>query len=320
VGTEGGTGPVYRVTLTGGSRIAAQAISSTENDLLIEPRRQPPLKVPLKQVKSVRFRASAPTTDPQWLGIVEREQRGDALVIRRDADRLDPQQGLITGFKPESVTFDLEGTVVNAPIERLEGVVFGNTDSETAVAPIQVTDTFGSVWSVVALEASNADEPLRLQLSGSIRHELPLDQIASIRWSGGLRMLASEPPAAANYQPFLGTSVSSESQTAFFGPAAEGDFDLRMHSGSIVEYRIEPGYRTLAGAVRRHSAVEKASAVSMRIELDGKPVWEQSLQDAELRGFELPLQDARRLTIVVDNGGDGELGDTVLIVRPRLLK
>ncbi len=66
--------------------------------------------------------------------------------------------------------------------------------------------------------------------------------------------------------------------------------------------------------------VAKASSVTVRIELDGKTVWEQTLLDAAPRGFELPLDGARRLAIRVETDGDGELGDTVRIARPRLLK
>ncbi len=192
------TGPTYLVTLVGGSRIAAQALSSTQSELIIEPRRQSPLQVPFKQVKAIRFRAAAATTDPQWLGILEREQRGDALVIRRAADRLDPQQGLVTSVNTETVDFDLDGTPVKAPVDRLEGVVFGGTPNVESNANIRVSDVYGSTWAVRSLAPSQGEQPLRMQLSGSMEHELPLDQIASILWSGGVRMLAEEKPASSN--------------------------------------------------------------------------------------------------------------------------
>ena len=93
-----------------------------------------------------------------------------------------------------------------------------------------------------------------------------------------------------------------------------------MHAGSSIEFRIEPGYLTFAGAAGRYDGVAEASSVSVRITLDGKVVWEQAFLDAGLRGFELPLDGARRLAIEVSGDGDGDLGDTVRIARPRLLK
>ena len=314
------TGPSCQVALVGGSRIAAQALSSTNSELVIEPRRQDSLTVPFKQVKAIRFRAASVTTDPQWLGILEREQRGDTLVIRRAGERLDPQQGLVTGVTTDAVQFDLDGTPVNAPVDRLEGVVFGGNTISESNANIQVTDIYGSTWSVLKLEPSSGDQPLRMQLSDSLQHELPVDQIESIRWSGGIRMLADEKPAASNYQPFLATSIDAKLQEAFFGPVVAGQSDLTMHGGSSIEFRIEPGYLTFAGAVCRDERVTKASSVTVQIQLDAKTVWEQTLTDAELRGFELPLDGARRLAIMISSDGDGDLGDTVRIARPRLLK
>ena len=216
---ESRTGPSLRVTLAGGSKIAVQSLSSTDNDLVIEPRRQSPLSVPFKQVKSIRFRAASTNTDPQWLGIVEREQRGDTLVIRRAGDRLDPQQGLVTGVTTDMVQFDLDGTMINAPADRLEGVVFGGTTTTTqSDVNIQVTDIFGSVWAVVAIEPGQGDQPLRMKLSDSLSHELPLDQIELIRWSGGIRMLAEEKPAGETYQPFLANSIDTKLQKRSLDP------------------------------------------------------------------------------------------------------
>ena len=317
---ESRTGPTFIVTLVSGSRIAAQTLSSSDSDLLIEPRRQAKLQVPFKQVKAIRFRTASPATDPQWLGMVEREQRGDTLVIRRDGGRLDPQQGVINSVKSDSVEFDLDGTVVDAPFDRLEGVIFGGTDPVQSDAAILVSDVFGSAWALSAIEASKAEQPLRMQLSPSLLHEVPIDQIESIRWSGGVRMLAADEPAERSFEPYLETKVDPGLQLAFFAAVADSETDLRMHGGSTVEYRIEPGYETFAGAVRRDDRVSRASSLTVRIKLDGDPVWEQDLKDAEPRGFELPLANARRLTLEVDSGDDGTLGDTVRFTRPRLLK
>jgi hypothetical protein len=317
---ESRTGPTFLVTLVSGSRVAAESLSSSDSDLLIEPRRQARLQVPFKQVKAIRFRTASPATDPQWLGMIEREQRGDTLVIRRDGGRLDPQQGVINSVKSNSVEFDLDGTVVDAPFDRLEGVIFGGTDPVQSDAAILVSDVFGSSWAVAAIEASEAEQPLRMQLSPSLRHELPIDQIESIRWSGGVRMLAAEEPAQRSFEPYLETAVDPALQFAFFAAVAESETDLRMHGGSAVEYRIEPGYQTFAGAVRRDDRVAKVSTLTVRIKLDGETVWEQDLKDPEPRGFELPLADARRLTLEVDSGDDGTLGDTVRFIRPRFQK
>jgi hypothetical protein len=320
VDPEEKTGPPFRVTLVGGSRIAAQDLSLSGSEVAIEPRRQSRIQVPVKQVKAIRFNAPSVATDAQWLGIVQRESRGDTLVIRRPGDRLDPQQGVIVSIEQGKVGFDLDGDVINAPIDRLEGVVFGGTQAVIEDADIQITDVYGSRWSVTGIEPSNGDQPLGMRLSTSLVHALPLQHIKSIRWSGGIMLLADGKSASQSFQSYVPTNVDRKLLEDFFGPRRDGQADLVMFGGSSIEYRIESGYRIFAGAIRRHAKVTNAGRVTVSIQLDGKTVWQEQLLDAEPRGFELPVEQFRRLAIIVDSGNDGHLGDWVQISRPRLLK
>lgn len=314
------TGPTFRVTLVNGSRIAAQDLSLAAGELIIQPRRQASIPVPVKQVKAIRFRSANTASDAQWLGIVGQESRGDTLVIRRGDDRLDPQDGIIEAIADGKVVFDIDGDKVNAPIEKLEGIVFGGNQPESENAEILVTDVFGSQWSLAAIRASEADQPLDMQINDTLSHSLPLEQIESIRWSGGLVLLATVQPATSSVVPYIQTKLDPKLIEKFFTPKTIGSADLIASGGTIIEYRIESGYRTLAGTVQRLASVRNGSKLLVQIDLDGKTVWEQELVDSEPRGFELPVGDARRVSIKVNNGADGDLGDTVHIVRPRLTK
>lgn len=308
------------VTLVGGSRIRALDLSLIDNELVIDLRRQNRLRVPLKEVKAIRYRPSSVATDPQWLGILDRPRRGDTLVIRRPENRLDPQQGVIESISGGTVVFNLDGTRVNAPVERLEGLVFGGTQALVEDTDIRVTDIYGSTWWVAAIQPSRGDQPLQMRLSGNVLHELPLYQIESIRWSGGFALLAEERPASQSLEPYIQVNVESQLLNGFFAPQRVGEADLLMYGGSSVEYRIEPGYQWLAGSARRQEQVTNAGIVTVRIALDGKTVWEEQLLDGEPRGFELPVSQSRRVTFEIDGGTDGDLGDTVQIARPRLVK
>jgi hypothetical protein len=308
------------VTLVGGSRIRALDLSLIDNELLIDLRRQNQLLVPLKDVNAIRYRPSSVTTDAQWLGILDRPRRGDTLVIRRAENRLDPQQGIIESISGGLVGFNLDGTPINAPVDRLEGLVFGGTQSLVEDTDVRVTDIYGSTWSVIAIEPSRGDQPLQMRLSSNVVHELPLYQIDSIRWSGGFSLLADEKPAKQSFQPYFQVNVTGGLLEEFFSPQRVGEADLQMFGGSSVEYRIEAGYELVVGSVRREEHVTSAGIVTVQIALDDKIVWTEELLDGEPRGFELPVNQARRLTFVVDSGPDGDLGDTVRIARPRLLK
>lgn len=314
------TGPAFQVALTNGSRIAVQDLSLTGDELIIEPRRQSELRIPVKQVTSIRFGSPTVGIDAAWLGIVNGESRGDKLVIRRTEISLDPQPGIIESIAQGKVAFNLDGDTINAPITQLEGLVFGGAGPVNDVADIRVTDVYGSQWAVRSLGQAGPDQPLELLLDKDLKHKIPLDQIESIQWSGGLVMLATEEPASKSFDPYIKTNVKSDLVDAFFAPKVDGESDLIIHGSSSVEYRVDPGFGVFAGSVLRKKSVSKASKMSVVIELDGKEVWRESLLNSDPLGFELPLENARRVTIRVDGAGDGDLGETVRVLRPRLLK
>ena len=224
-GVEQRTGPVFRVTLLNGSQISAEELSLAENELTIQPRRQAPLRVPVKQVKAIRFRSSNASTDPQWLGIVGQQNRGDTLVIRRGADRLDPQTGIIEGIRDSKVVFDIDGDKVNAPIDKLEGIVFGGNSPVSEESQIRVKDVFGSQWFVSAIRASEPEQPLAIQITESLSHAIPVEHIESIHWTGGLVLLAAEQPAASTIAPYIQTKLDPNLIEKFFTARPTGSSD-----------------------------------------------------------------------------------------------
>lgn len=314
------TGPTYRVTLVDGSKVAAEDVSVNGGKLTIELRDQPTITVGIKSVRAIRFRAAAQSTDADWLGLIDRPSRGDVMVIRRGTDTLDPIAGVVNAIANAKVNFDLDGDTVDAPIAKLEGVLFGGTDAVADNADIRVDDTLGSSWSVDSLAYDSSSDELTMQLSSDLTHSIPITQVRVIRFAGGMTLVASESPAEQSSSTFVAINGVDELASAFFGPKPIGDGDLTMNGVSSISYRVEAGFKTLAGTVRRSAGVKRAGNVTARILVDGKVVWDESLPDAKPRGFELPIDGARRVTLEIDAGQDGDLGDSVRWVRPRMLK
>lgn len=312
--------PAMRVSLAGGSQLAAQSVSLTDDQLTVTLPGQNTLQVPVKRVRSIRFRPASPATDSQWLGILESEGSGDVLAIRRDADRLDQVRGIIGSIADGAVHFNIDGSDVKAPFDRLEGIVFGSTASDAARAALQITDVDGSRWMADSLHPSGAGEPLIFTFEKDLRHQIPLERISSVRWNSSLTLLASQAPAEQKFEPYLAIPGQTTTTSKWFLPATDDDEDLLLYGDSTIEYRIEPGFEQLAGSVRRDDEVSQGGRVTASILLDGKQVWSESLEDTDPRGFEVPVGDARRLQFRVETAGDGDLGDSVRITRPRLLK
>ncbi|KAA5540234.1 hypothetical protein FYK55_21625 [Roseiconus nitratireducens] len=316
---DGRIGPTIHVDLVTGTTIAADDVSLTDTKLQIEPRDQAALEVPLDQAGSIRFRAASPATDPQWLGLTEGENRQDLMVIRRGGDQLDPIQGVVLGLNSKTLQFELDGDELEAPLERLEGVVFRTAPREPNATPVKVSDIFGSTWMASQLEPSGDEDSVLVRLPGNVKHSIPLQQIRSIAWTSGRILLADQPPAQRGIELFIRTSIPANLVSEWFGPHAEGQ-DLIGSAGGSIEFRVESGFETFAGSVQRDSAVARGGSVAVRILVDGDVRWEQTIKDDAPMGFRVDIAGARRVGLKVLPAGDGDVGDQIRFLKPRFLK
>lgn len=313
--------PRLRVQLRDGSRLAADGVTVADDQAAVELRRQSALQIPLAKVRWIRFRPAAPAVDAEWLGILDRDTMNDLLVIRREGDRLDRVEGIIGGITAEAVAFDLDGQQIDAPIERLEGLVFGGEIKEAKAPAIRLTDTYGTVWNLAQLQPGSDDETLSAISVGGVTHELPIDLIDTIELASSVEFLAASEAAKTEYQPHIAVPADLEILDRWLKPHSENDRDLVMRSRSSIEYRIEPGFQKFVSSMAIDPSVESGGVCDVRLIVDGNLAWEQSLSvNGEPLGVELPLQNAKRIRIEVDYGGDGDVGDVVRFRQPRLIK
>jgi hypothetical protein len=314
-----GDGPPTEVTLIDQTTIKAQQQALADETLRIEPPGQSAIELPIDRVRSIRFRRGTATTDPQWLGLLEKDQRSDVMVIRRGNEQLDPIEGVVVGMDAQTLKFELDGDPIDAPLDRLEGVLFRTTRTDTSRPTVKVIDRNGSIFLASRLEPTERGDAVELMLPGSVPHVIPLDQIDRITWASGRLMLAQESPAEAGYRPMIRTRLSDELLQRWFSPSAEGD-DLVADAGGFVEFRVDEGFQTLAGSVLRDPDVAQRGNTRVRILVDGEVRWEQAIDDDSPKGFSISVADARRVRLEVDSGGDGDVGDRVRFKKPRLLK
>lgn len=314
---EPGTPPTNLVSIVTGSQIRVQGFSLKDGKFLLEPRRQSAIQLPVQQIRSVRFRLGNAKTDPQWLGLVEAENRRDVMVIRRPGEQLDPIEGVVLGLDDETLSFELDGEKIEAPIGRLEGVILRSTASSTS-AKVRVEDIYGSVFAGLRLEPSSATDRIEVLLGDDVRHTIPLEHLKSVTWASGRQMLARTTAANTEVTPYLKTNLDSQLLEAWFGPRSDND-DLVATAGGSAEFRVESGFQTLAGSVVRDTDVNRGKAV-VRIMIDGKVAWEESVSGDKAKGFRVNIANARRVRLEVAAGKDGDVGDRVRFLNPRFLK
>jgi|SRR6056297_191982 len=313
--------PPITVQLRDGSRLKVDGVTVAGDQAKLELRRQPALETAVERLHWIRFQPPDEAVDPQWLGMLDREASQDTLVIRREGDKLDRVGGLIKGIEAEAVAFELEGQAIEAPLTRLEGVLFGGREQGTSSPPIRLTDRYGSVWHLASLGSEAQDDSLQVVSVDATQYEIPVAQIGRIELASGVQFLAASEPAASRYQPYIAAPPEIEQLDEWLGPRAVADRDLLLRSRSSIDYRVAPGFQKFIATMLIDPSVQRGGGCDVRLLIDGELAWNESLSvNGEPLGVELPLQGASRLRIEVDYGGDGDVGDLVRFRQPRLIK
>ena len=286
------TNPPTRVVLRGGSEVASAATSMEDEKLLVRSIGQPSFTVPIRSVQSVRFRAPSAATDTDWLALVEEPQRRDRLVIRREGDVLDPIEGTILEINRDSVSFDLSGNIVDAPLKKLEGVIFSTTSDRETEKPIRVRDQRGSNWMADQVNWNATDRSIQLDLGNDITHSIPVKELLEIQFSGGILYLSDAEIAEQRQSDSLKALLAS---TWFATETDTKNLTTVLSSDHVI--RIPEGYQKLVAAVRVASEVDQFAPLTVSVLLDDRVAWTLEIKDRKPHGLILPIEDARRLTL-----------------------
>jgi hypothetical protein len=264
----------------------------------------------------VRFRPGNASTDTAWLGWLEETRRNDRLAVRRDEKTLDSLDGTVVAIGRETIQFDMGGNVIDAPIAKLEGVLLSATETESRSTGIRVNDTSGSQYVAESVELSEDADELMITLLDSIPHSIPLDQLLSIQYAGGVLRLSDAEIASSGFGLNEATNQNPElakSMQAWFSPKSLSDQSIAdvfaMSSPGETSFRIPTGYEKFVAAVRRKPEVHLMMPINVQVLVDGKEQWSAILKDRETLGLELPLNDSRLLTLKISATTSDQLDD-----------
>lgn len=288
-----------RAALAGGSELCITGLTWSGDAVELAVARQSSLTVPARQLQWVRFRVGTTSTDPIWLGWLEETRRADRLVVRRNEKSLDSIDGTVLGIGRDTVKFEMRDNPIDAPLAKLEGILFSSPDEELVPSAITVIDTAGSQWAAQSLRMPAGGAVILVKLAGGIEHEIPLDQVRKITFAGGVLALSDLEVAAASFGdgPKDGkTAAKTAGLGEWFGPQSD-DGLIRVDAPGEITLRIPDGYQKLIAASRRSRDVSQFTALQLEVLVDGEVRWTGTLQDRESLGLELPISGARQLTL-----------------------
>lgn len=140
--------------------------------------------------------------------------------------------------------------------------------------------------------------------------------------------LSERQAIAESYQPYLdGDQTLALDQSVAGSPLTvlgeEFATGLGMRSRMTTTYTLQPGDRRFRSTVGLDDAAAGEGSVRFRIDLDGRAAWTSPLITGQTDATETPLIDlsgARRLTLIVEFGERGDVGDLADWCDPVILR
>lgn len=336
-----------QVTLLDGSHVLATSFSVSQGRATIGTADGGQVAVATDFIDEVRFHRQDDSLRQQWDAIANATATGDMLVIRKMAPRgadegsqptmvLDQLSGLLFDIDDQKVGFEFDGTRVDVPRGKIEGLIYYHgRSSPLPDAVCRVRDTTGSEWSVrtVAFDQGR----LSATTPTGIQRRWSLEQVVVVDFStGNIEFLDHLEPVQVQWRPFIASSVTPDSVNRWFQPKLERGISdpplqlggvsysrgVTLHSRTEITYPLNGKYRRFLAKVGVDDGFRNAGNVYLRISTEDEVLVDRVVRGADPPfGVDLDVQDASRLQILVDFGDDhSDQGDHLNLCNARLLK
>jgi len=270
-----------------------------------------------------------------WDRMLSQKADGDQLVVVRGDGSVDQVVGTILGVSADQVEFEFEGQTIQAPKERLLGVVWFRKESPEVSPGVAIESVDGSRWNATQWKWDRSDGDagtLTLQTSSGISHRLRYDQLATIDFgTSNITWLADIPALQSSIQPRLGfdtTRGAGAAATAAWSPLWTSRLPDPTNSRDLLF--LNDGYyetRVPTGCDRFLVTIVRPSAEGLRAELSVE-LWQEDQQVAQQTigpdQSELPLEAAvtpgKKLQLRVRTQGPIQAGNAILWSQARFLR
>ncbi|MEO8494892.1 MAG: NPCBM/NEW2 domain-containing protein, partial [Planctomycetota bacterium] len=307
-----------------------------------------PILAATRSLQSVRFFKPSAELSKQWDEIAAAgDIAGDVLVIRKilksedengiqqESMGLDSLEGVLYEVTDENVAFDFDGTRVDVPRHKVEGVIyFHRTASRLAEPTSRVMTVDGSAWNFKSCELEG--ETLKGVTVGGVRLSLPLAGLTKIDFSvGNLVLLSDLKPDTFEWKSDLETPKTPTVVSTWYRLRMDRGFDggplvlngryyekgLALHSKTKLSYRLTREFQRFAAVAGIDDRYRSNGDVTLTISGDGKQLLSENLAGPKQVNIDLDLRGVRRLEILVDYGEDKvSYGDYLNLCNARLLK
>lgn len=273
--------------------------------------------------------------DADWNEIRSMDLPDDQLVILRDG-KLSHYFGKILEITEKAVRFEQDGEVLNVKRKHVFAVRFAplsndevshETEKDPQENPLLgvLTDAAGSSLSISSLVPAEGNA--QITLTSGAKLTLPDSALAGLDLSSGRAVsLASLKAESVTVTPFFGMENAPESLLKFNAPQLNRAFGggkiqlggkeyatgLELCSRTQIVFRLPSSFQTFRATVGIDDSVRPGGSSEVTILADEKVLFKDVLTGKDApKPLNLDLSGARRLTILVDFGENGNFGDYV---------
>lgn len=321
--------PSAIVALWDGSKFGASHAQITEKRIHFASGVLGELSLPQGLVANVRF-SDRFDDDEQWSKLVDRENKTDLLVIRKE-QTLDYLDGVVVEVTDKSVKFLLDGEEVSTKRERVYGLIFARRTSPTKPAAIRLELGNGDILMSTSLSGTSSGVSVTTESKSKV--ELPIERLKLLDFSQGkVRYLSQDPPRDVKYTRGIQDGPAFVQDRAFYAselkPIGMRAFarGLCIRPQTTLRYRLGGDYRRLQAIVGIDESVKDGNGdCDLVISGDGKQLLKLRLTSRDAsRPIDLDVTDIVVLEIVVGFGGDAatnvDLGDNLDLADAKLIK
>jgi hypothetical protein len=296
------------------------------------------LEVPTKAIRSVRFgavgAAKRAELATQWDEIVNAKASGDLLVVRK-GDALDYVEGVQGDVDAEFCHFEVDKEPAAVKRAKVEGIVYFHPT--TADLPETVGQLAAVDGSRVAIaRAELVDGAVRVTTPSGIAVTTPLEEVARIDFSAGkIAYLSDLDPESAAYVPYFGLKDEPSVFREAYQFRRDVGFEqnplrldgksyrkgLALQSRTVLTYKLPGKFRLFEAVAGIDYSVRESGDVKLEIRGDGKTLWQADVRGTEVsKVLSLDIAGVKRLEIVVDYGGELDIGDRLDLCEARVTK
>lgn len=320
------TAPVT-VYLADGNRLNGRITGGDARTIMLSTELLPELRLPLTRLAAIRLMTAE---QPEAAAAFEkarsaRDPAQDTLLVVRDG-RVTALRGVTESLGLQGGSFRWRERSVPVTAETCYGIVFAAGVQTTADAQATCVLADGSTWAG-RLAGGNADS-VAVELADGLTVTLPLAKIEEIRFrSDRVRFLSDLEPAEFVMEPFGATRWPYRKDRSVANrPMRIGtqrfERGLGVHSRSLLTYDLPGPFTRLAAVIGIDARAAPLGNVVFRVLADGKEVFNSGPVTGrdEPRPISVPIERAKRLQLVVEMGGDLDIGDQADWGNVRLIK